>query len=82
MLDTVPEDTLPGFTPRLLTQSDIANFDQAWDAALRIDFDCCKPRSNTAGWTSMGKWRNLQNIFRGPSPCASVFPAILMGLLS
>lgn len=56
MLNTFPSGSLPGFTLRPLTSSDAAMFENAWDAALRIDFACVQNRPRQMGWTYMGEW--------------------------
>lgn len=55
MLDTFRPGTLPGSTLRTYTSSDTAMFENAWDAALRVDFACLQNRPQQMGWTYMGK---------------------------
>lgn len=55
MLDTFRPGTLPGSTSRTYTSSDTAMFENAWDAALRVDFACLQNRPQQMGWTYMGK---------------------------
>ncbi len=53
MLDRFSPGSLPGSTPATYVSSDKARLENAWDAALRIDFNCVP--LGKVGWTYMGR---------------------------
>ena len=80
MLDALPQGTLPDLMPELLESSDVARFENLWDAALNVDFKCCQ-RDGRAGWSWKGMlllYRFRNSFFRVKYECLSLLTVVVL----
>lgn len=59
LINNFPPGVLPDLEPRTYADSDKARFENAWNAALTVDFYCAQPRPTALGWTHIGKKQSL-----------------------